>query len=154
MNDNARERWYQYAKENEHIDRETRWKQFYELNKDELDADYKKIDDMRKEKARNYYEEHKEEIRAKAKARYPTYYEKNKDKINEQRRNNPLVKARTSSYYYENKDKINADRNAKIECECGGTYSKRNQVWHKTQSKKHLKWLETKTSEETNDNIN
>jgi hypothetical protein len=65
-----------------HIDRETRWKQFYELNKDELDADYKKIEDMRKEKARTYYEEHKEEIRAKAKARYPTYYEKNKDKIN------------------------------------------------------------------------
>ena len=88
MNDNARERWYQYAKENAHIDRETRWKQFYELNKDELDADYKKIDDMRKEKARNYYEEHKEEIRAKARARYPTHYEKNKDKLNEQRRNN------------------------------------------------------------------
>lgn len=65
MNDEARKRWVQYAKENLHIDPGTRWKQFYELNKDELDADYKKIEDRRKEKAREYYQEHKAEIKAK-----------------------------------------------------------------------------------------
>ena len=52
-------------------------------------------------------------------------------------------------YYYENKDIINADRNAKIECECGGTYSKRNQVWHKTKSKQHLNWLDKVTESDS-----
>ena len=51
MNSEARKRWEQYAKENIDIDPGTRWKQFYELNKEELDNDYKKIEDRRKEKA-------------------------------------------------------------------------------------------------------
>ena len=147
MNDEARKRWVQYVKENLHIDPGTRWKQFYELNKDELDADYKKIEDRRKEKAREYYLDHKDEINAKARARYPTYYERNKDKINERRRNDPHVQARTSSYYYENKDRISADRNTRLECPCGVGYTKRHQAAH-LKSKQHLKWLEeTKPSE-------
>jgi hypothetical protein len=136
MNDEARKRWHQYAKENLHIDPGTRWKQFYELNKEELDADYKKIEDRRKEKAREYYKEHKAEINAKKdpekeKERYARYYEQNKDK----------KLAYDKAYYEKNKDRINEDRYITVECPCGGNFVKHHQARHK-QTKKHLKWLE------------
>ena len=117
MNDEARKRWHQYAKENLDIDPETRWKQFYELNKEELDADYKKIEEMKKEKARTYYKEHKEEIKArkdpeKEKARHARYYEKNKESILK-RLSTPVV------------------------CECGCTVNHGKMARHK-KTKKHI----------------
>ena len=153
MNDDARERWVQYAKDNLHIDPGTRWKQFYELNKEELDADYKKIEDRRKEKAKVYYKEHKAEIKArkdpdKEKERRARYYEKNKDEINERRRNNEKRLAYEKAWYQDNKDRINADRNTKLECPCGVGYTKRHQAEH-LKSKKHLQWLEDTKSSET-----
>ena len=140
MNSEARKRWEQYAKEHIHIDAGTRWKQFYELNKDELDADYKKIGDRRKEKAREYYHKHNAEVKArlnpeKEKERHARYYEKHKDDINEKRREYK------KAYYEEHKDRINTDRNTIFECACGGKYTKRHQTTH-WKSKKHIKWLD------------
>jgi len=44
-------------------------------------------------------------------------------------------------YYQRNKEGINQYRNIKHQCECGGTYTTRNQADHKARPK-HIKWLE------------
>ena len=63
------------------------------------------------------------------------YREKNKDKIKEYREEN---KEKRKEYNEKNKDKIKDKANEKINCECGGKYTRRNKASH-FKSKKHLK---------------
>ena len=44
------------------------------------------------------------------------------------------------------KDKFNEDRKARIDCECGGRFSKNHKARH-LQSNIHQEWLNSQTSE-------
>ena len=73
------------------------------------------------------------------------YYEENKDKIIQRslenyNKNKETILKRMKEYQEEHKDEIKAKANEKVECECGGRYTKRNKSSH-MKSKKHQNYV-------------
>jgi hypothetical protein len=76
--------------------------------------------------SKEYYEENKEHICETTKA----YRQKNKETILEKQR----------AHYEANKEEINEKRREKVNCDCGGRYSKSSKIQH-LKSPKHQKFL-------------
>lgn len=113
-------------------------KQYYEINKEkikEYQKEYQKeYSDIYKEYQKQYYEINKEQLKECRKKKY----EINKEQIKEFQK----------QYYKINKEQINERRNEKIDCKCGGHYTKRNISSHfKTMKhQKHLSDISLTTS--------
>ena len=109
----------------------------------------------RKEFAKKYREEHKEEIkkyreknREERKEYRKKYYEQNKEKINEKQReyneqNKEKINEKKREYYEQNKEKIKEKHREKIKCECGAEISYKSLLRHR-KSKKHLDFTNLK----------
>ena len=114
------------------------------------------------ERKREYYQENKEDILQKTKdytdnnkdkvlERKKLYYTNNKDTINQKNKvyaetNKDKIKEYHAEWYSKNKDKFNEDRKTRIDCECGGRFSKNHKARH-LQSNIHQEWLNSQTSE-------
>jgi len=138
-------------------------KNYYENNKDKLNAynkeNYEKNKENRKEHMKEWREKNKDIIREKKKE----YYEKNKDEINEKNkeyriRNKDKMKeyfreynkknTDKKRYYYEkNKDKIEEKRKEyrkiKYKCECGSIVKLCTKARH-LRTKKHIQFMNSK----------
>ena len=68
------------------------------------------------------------------------YQQEHKDLINAQRRASSTKRISSRKYYQEHKDEINEARNVKVDCPCGGRYTKRHQATH-FQCEKHKTYL-------------
>ena len=73
------------------------------------------------------------------------YYEENKDKIIERSlenysKNKELILQKMKEYRESHKEEIKAKANEKVECECGGRYTKRNKSSH-MKSNRHQKFI-------------
>jgi len=89
------------------------------------------------ERQKKYYNDNKEDIIKKSKE----YYNNHKDEIKENRKE--YMKEYIKVYRSRNKDVINEELNKKIECECGGRYTRRNKSTH-MKSKKHTNYVNIK----------
>ena len=79
------------------------------------------------------------------------YYTNNKDTINQKKKvyaetNKDKIKEYHAEWYSKNKDKFNEDRKTRIDCECGGRFSKNHKARH-FQNNIHQEWLNSQTSE-------
>jgi len=79
---------------------------------------------------KNSQKKYQEQNKDKIKERNKNYREENKDKYKDYQKN----------YQEQNKDKIKKDKNTKIECECGGKYTKTHKAQH-FKSKKHINYI-------------
>jgi hypothetical protein len=79
-----------------------------------------------KEYRRQYYENHKDELKDKIKATY----ERNKD----------VRKEQMKAYNAANKERLKEVRSVKINCECGGIYCLSNKIRH-LKCQKHINYL-------------
>ena len=69
---------------------------------------------------------------------FKEHYQQNKDKIKEyNEKNKEKIKENMKEYYQQNKDKLKEKTSVKINCECGGKYTRHNKSAH-FKSKKHL----------------
>ena len=84
---------------------------------------------LKKERDKQYYENHKKELAEKAKQ----YRENHKKEIAEQRK----------QHYESNKKEINEKRSITINCECGSKYTLQHRARH-FKTKKHIQFLENK----------
>jgi len=78
-------------------------------------------------------------------ANYNKYYEENKDKIKSRslenyNKNKKDILIKMKEYQEQHKDELRAKANEKIDCECGGRYTRRNKSTH-MKSKKHLNYV-------------
>lgn len=83
---------------------------------------------------------------------YKEWYELNKESLFEkqkeyhkkyQKENKKIISEKQKQYYKENKDKIAQRQNWKIDCECGGKFTKANKAQH-LKSKKHQNHIREK----------
>jgi hypothetical protein len=87
---------------------------------------------------KEYYEDHKEEIKQ--------YYEDHKKEIREyQKEYNENHKEEQKQYYEKNKEQILQKAKEKYECECGSTIRKSDKTTHQ-KSKKHQNYLSSLSS--------
>jgi hypothetical protein len=92
------------------------------------------------EKNRQYYEKHKEKLQEINKQ----YYEEHKEKLQEMHKqynedNKEKIQNYKKQYYEDKKEKLQE----RINCECGGKYTKIHKLTH-NKTKKHLTYEETK----------
>jgi len=86
-----------------------------------------------REQNKEYFNEYNKQYREQNKEYFQQYREQNREYFNEYQK----------QYYEENKEYICEKAREKIECECGGKYSRSHKLRH-FKSKKHLKYLESK----------
>jgi hypothetical protein len=94
-------------------------------------------------KQNQYYQDNKETIKVKNKDyknEHIDYYIEYNNKYRE--KNQELIKELKKQYYEENKNEILKKQCEKLECGCGGIYSKCHQSRH-NKTKKHINYLTT-----------
>ena len=105
-------------------------KEYYNDNKEKYKEYYKEYRDDNKEKMNEYYKEYRDDNKEKIKKYKKEYYEDNKEKLLKQRK----------EYYHINREKIKEKMNEKVECECGGIFTKQNKSKH-FRTKKHIDYF-------------
>lgn len=105
-------------------------KEYYENNKDRVLKQQRKYQEQNKDKIEEYSKKYREEHRDKLNEYARKWRQQNKNKLS------GYNKEYHQEYYQENKDKLSE----KVNCECGGHYSRYNKSHH-LNSKKHQKFV-------------
>ena len=112
-------------------------KEYRDKNKEKIKEYKKEYYDKNKEQQKEYYQKNKEQIKEYKKE----YNDKNKEQLNEYKKeyrekNKEKIKDYQKKYREQNKE----NRNKKIVCDCGGSYSLCTKARHK-KTKKHQKYI-------------